>query len=106
MNPDTTPTRIHLERTKQLEIDWADGHQSVYSISQLRSGCPCATCRDFRDKQKTTRSRLTILPGNYAGALSAESAELVGNYALRVRFSDGHDSGIYSFTYLRSISPK
>ena len=37
--------------------------------------------------------------------LTVESAELVGNYALRLRFSDGHDTGIYSWQYLREIDP-
>ena len=35
----------------------------------------------------------------------AESAELVGNYAIKIRFSDGHDTGLYSWTYLREIDP-
>jgi len=48
---------------------------------------------------------LTILPGNYAKPLSALSAELVGNYALRIDWSDEHGSGIYSFQYLREICP-
>jgi DUF971 family protein len=33
------------------------------------------------------------------------SAEMVGNYALRIRFSDGHDTGIYTWSYLREIDP-
>jgi DUF971 family protein len=48
---------------------------------------------------------LTILPGNYARPLSAVAAELVGNYALRIDWSDEHGSGIYSFQYLREICP-
>jgi DUF971 family protein len=48
---------------------------------------------------------LTILPGNYAKPLAALSAELVGNYALRIDWSDEHGSGIYSFQYLREICP-
>jgi DUF971 family protein len=37
--------------------------------------------------------------------LTALDAELVGNYAIRIRFSDGHSTGIYSWRYLRSIDP-
>ena len=51
---------------------------------------------------------LTVLPAKMAshkGPLTAADAELVGNYAIRIRFSDGHDTGIFSWTYLRSIDP-
>jgi DUF971 family protein len=54
-------------------------------------------------KKKTS---LTILPGNYARPVVVVDAELVGNYALRLEWSDDHASGIYSFQYLREISPQ
>jgi DUF971 family protein len=61
----------------------------------------------MREEQKTAKKKtlLTILPGNYAGELSATSASMVGNYALKIEFSDGHDAGIFSFHYLREICP-
>jgi hypothetical protein len=54
------------------------------------------------------RNPLTVLPTSKTGdtgPLVATSAELVGNYAIRIRFSDGHDTGIYSWAYLREIDP-
>jgi DUF971 family protein len=57
-----------------------------------------------REKALPRRRSLTILPGNYADPLTVVSAELVGNYALQINWSDQHSSGIYSFQYLRSIS--
>ena len=39
------------------------------------------------------------------GPLTALGAEFVGNYALRINFSNGHSTGIYSWDYLRSIDP-
>jgi DUF971 family protein len=38
--------------------------------------------------------------------MTALSANLVGNYAMQIEWSDGHGSGIYSFEYLREISPQ
>lgn len=106
MTDQTTPLRINLKRDEKLEIDWKDGHRCVYSISYLRTMCPCAVCREVRqEKQAKPKSRLTILPGNFAQPLSALGAELVGNYALRLDWSDQHASGIYSFEYLRKICP-
>ena len=111
--PTATPTRLHLKRTERLEIDWSDGRKCIYTIEYLRSMCPCAQCRTVREGADPHRlevtsqkkSLLTILPGNYAKPLAALSAELVGNYALRIDWSDAHGSGIYSFQYLREICP-
>jgi DUF971 family protein len=100
MNFQTTPVRMHLQKDEKLEIDWKDGRKCVYSLSLLRSMCPCAQCKTTRAQ----KSMLTILPGNYSGTLTAVSAELVGNYALRIDWSDDHGSGIYSFEYLREIA--
>ena len=112
MTQQTTPIRLNLIRDRQLEIDWGDGKQCVYPIAYLRSMCPCAQCKVVRAGEAppagaaAKKPRLTILPGNYARALSAVGAELVGNYALRIDWSDQHGSGIYSFTYLRDICPE
>jgi DUF971 family protein len=111
-----SPTKLDLKRDEKLEILWRDGQRSVYSISYLRSMCPCAMCkmvregRDPHDISPTTaeprkKTSLNILPGNYAQPLTVVKAELVGNYALKIDWSDDHSTGIYSFEYLRSISP-
>ena len=122
MSPQTTPTRLHLKKDQRLEVDWADGQKCVYTISYLRSMCPCAQCRTVREAAPASgagatpaappgaparpkKTSLTILPGNYAKPLQALSAELVGNYAIRIDWSDAHGSGIYSFQYLREICP-
>jgi DUF971 family protein len=95
-----TPTRLHLKKDEKLEIDWKDGRKCVYSVSLLRSMCPCAQCKTTRAQP----SKLMILPGNYSGKLTAVGAEMVGNYAIRIDWSDEHGSGIYSFEYLREIA--
>ncbi len=105
MTPRTTPIRLHLKKDEKLEIAWQDGHACVYSLTYLRSHCPCAACKEQRAEQAKRTSLLTILPGNYAGDLSARAAERVGNYAIRIDWSDDHGSGIYSFDYLREICP-
>lgn len=96
-----TPTRIKLQRDQQLTIEWSDGATSVYPLEKLRKNCPCASCKDLRKQMST--SRLTILPDQPAGPLRVERAENVGNYAIRLIWSDGHATGIYSFEYLRGL---
>ena len=122
MDDDTiTPTRLNLKRDEKLEIDWRDGRRCTYPISLLRSMCPCALCRGLREGHEghppaiqavppsgppaPRKMSLSILPGDFTQPLTALSAELVGNYALRIDWSDKHGSGIYSFKYLREICP-
>jgi DUF971 family protein len=99
------PAKLDLKKDEKLEILWKDGQRSVYTLSYLRSMCPCAACKEVRLQQSQRKSLLNILPGNYANPLTVTHAELVGNYAMRIDWSDDHGSGIYSFEYLRSISP-
>jgi len=105
MSPANTPIRLDLKKNRQLEIDWQDGRRCVYPLSLLRSLCPCAQCKQQREEQAKSHSRLTILPGNYAGEIRVVDAKMVGNYAIQIEWSDGHGTGIYSFEYLRDICP-
>jgi len=109
------PAKLDLKRDEKLEILWQDGRRSVYTLSYLRSMCPCAMCKMIRDgrdphdisptpAEPKKKPLLNILPGNYAQPLTVVKAELVGNYALHIEWSDDHGTGIYSFEYLRSIS--
>ena len=101
-----SPRSIELERTKELRITWQDGVVSTYPIPWLRAFSPSADQRELRAEMK--RNPLTVLPASASdasGPLQAEGAELVGNYALRVLFSDGHSTGIYTWAYLREIDP-
>ena len=107
-----TPTRLHVKKDQQLEIDWQDGLKSVYSISLLRTMCPCAQCRVVREGSDPhdispgakPKPLLTILPGNYSDKITVTEAQMVGKYAIKLVFSDGHDSGIFSFEYLRQLA--
>lgn len=97
------PRHIDLKKDRGLTILWADGSTSYYSIAYLRKMSPSADMRQWREEME--RNPLAILPAPSAGPLTALDAELVGNYALRLRFSDGHQTGIYTWEYLRRIDP-
>ena len=106
MDPRTTPLKLNLKRDEHLEIHWQDGHVCTYPVAYLRKNCPCATCRNFREEQaKKPKTHLTVFNKTSEGPLVATNAQMVGGYALRIEFSDGHDTGIYSFSYLREICP-
>ncbi|MFG0293020.1 MAG: gamma-butyrobetaine hydroxylase-like domain-containing protein [Phycisphaerales bacterium JB050] len=103
------PANLNLVKDQGLTIDWADGSRSYYPIAYLRKMSPSAEARKLRED--LAKNPLTVLPtapkrgGANSGPLVATSAELVGHYAIRIRFSDGHDTGIYSWQYLREIDP-
>lgn len=98
------PTQIDLKKDKGLTIRWSDGTTSYYTIAYLRRMSPSADMRQLRDEMAS--NPLTVLPARGGtGPIQATDASLVGNYALKIAFSDGHSSGIYSWVYLRSIDP-
>ncbi|MBN8644513.1 MAG: DUF971 domain-containing protein, partial [Planctomycetes bacterium] len=99
------PVKLDLKKDRGLTVEWADGATSYYSIAYLRRMSPSAEMKQLREQ--LAANPLTVLPSSASkGPLVAESAELVGTYALRIRFSDGHDTGIYSWAYLREIDPE
>ena len=78
-----------------LGIRWQDGHESRYSLPQLRQGCPCAACNE----QRRANRGLTVLPG--AGPVRAIEVQPIGRYAIKFLWSDNHDTGIYPYQFLR-----
>lgn len=98
-----SPRNIDLKRDEALTVEWADGHVSRYPIGYLRRMSPSADARELRKQMDS--NPLTVLPRATGAAIEATGAELVGNYAIRISFSDGHTTGLYSWGYLRSIDP-
>ncbi len=101
-----TPAHLDLAKDRGLTVTWSDGTSSFYPIGYLRRMSPSADARALREE--LARNPLTVLPATPTGGdrpLTASGAELVGNYAVRIRFSDGHNTGLYSWEYLRQIDP-
>lgn len=81
-----------------FSIRWSDDKECVYSLAHLQRNCPCRRCRD--DKTGAfTRNKEQI-----AETLMAKRIVNVGNYAIRVEFAQGCQSGIYTFSFLRRLS--
>ncbi len=99
--------RVLLTEGKGLEIDWADGHKSVWSFAWLREACPCATCVEERNlagrKPGQPKPKPTAVLPMYTPPPKPASANAVGRYALQFNWLDGHSSGIYSWEYLRRV---
>lgn len=104
--------KIHVSTGTGVDITWADQHASHYDFAYLRDECPCATCnekrdQEHRDKHSGAPSTLLSSPAlrMFKPKVRAQSATQVGNYAVQINFSDGHNTGIFSYEHLRSICP-
>jgi len=98
------PVHIKVSRSRGLTIEWADGRRSEYGLDYLRERCPCATCTGAHGGEPAPKKEENPLQ-LYRPKLKIEAIEPVGNYAIQIRWNDGHDTGIYTWEYLRSISP-
>jgi DUF971 family protein len=97
------PVDLHVDKQRGLRIRWADGGESLLPLPFLRRRCPCATCR--AEPASATGVRLPVFGGvGSPDAARVADAELVGNYALKITWADGHSTGIYDFEYLRQLA--
>jgi DUF971 family protein len=100
------PEHIAISKSTGIQIDWRDGHHSVYNLAYLRDSCPCATCTGAHGTEPQPSNYSKPDPFQmYKPVLKMNSVEAVGSYAVRVHWNDGHSSGIYSFDHLRKICP-
>jgi DUF971 family protein len=102
--------KIHVSTGAGLDITWADGHRSHYDFPYLRDECPCATCNDERSKKEDLAGKSLTFASSPALPMfkpkaKAQSANPVGAYAIQFHFSDGHNTGIFTYEHLRSICP-
>jgi ATP-binding protein involved in chromosome partitioning len=80
-----------------LRILWNDNHLSALPFRQVRLACRCAACVD------EWSHAMLIQPEQIPQEIKPEKIEVVGNYALHISWSDGHNTGIYSYDYLRDL---
>jgi len=97
------PTNLALSGDNRLLIEWSDGQRRSYDFRELRDHCPCATCREKRSQPAPPPTSLTILSAAETQPLKLLDMSPVGNYAYTIKFSDGHDTGIYTFALLREL---
>ena len=95
-----TPLSLEVIGT-DVAIRWSDGQESYHAPTDLRRASPSAEVQGERD----------IFGNQYGGHAAAPISpvqvtawEIVGNYAVRFEFSDGHRTGLYTFDYLRKLA--
>ncbi len=93
-----TPREVRQDGPSALSITWGDGVASRFDVRELRLACPCASCVE----EMTGRRRLD--PASVRPDVRPVRITSMGNYALKIVWSDGHDTGIYSFDRLRRMA--
>jgi DUF971 family protein len=100
MSQPLLPAAIRKEGDDRLLIDWTDGHHSVYTWKHLREHCPCAACRE--ERQKPPDPFRLVQPADLV-PLRGVAMPKVGRYGYRIVWSDGHETGIYTLEHLRAL---
>lgn len=84
--------RIEQPDRSHLKIEWMDGRVSMWALADLQRRCPCAGC--YARKGQSSSADTDI------GCVSVDQ---VGRYALRIQFTSGCSSGIYTYDMLHAI---
>ena len=92
------PRAIH-RANDAVSVTWDEEHVGVYPARMLRLACPCAGCVE----EMTGRPLLD--PASVPDDVAPLKIDLVGAYAIRITWSDGHATGIYTYEHLRSLCP-
>ena len=95
-----TPTTLRRDGPDRLAVEWSDGHHGVYAWRHLRMQCPCASCREERARPPDP---LRVLKPAELAPPAPVSMATVGRYAYKIAWNDGHETGIYTLEYLRSL---
>jgi DUF971 family protein len=91
---------IKIINKENLFIKWDDNSESLIGLKYLRDECPCASCKGetvllktYKPVSKQTSPEMYII----------KNIETVGNYAVQISWKDGHNTGIYSWEYLKKL---
>lgn len=92
-----------------LSLRWSGGGEGFINAETLRRSCPCASCNEIRGDSSHSKplstggSRLKVISAPLEESLRLDAIWPVGNYALGIRWGDGHETGIYTFPFLRTL---
>ncbi|MGC4005347.1 MAG: DUF971 domain-containing protein [Pirellulales bacterium] len=96
-----TPIDIQARRDEgRFVFRWADGAETLHPFFDLRCECQCAGCVD------ENTGRRILDPATVPRDVTVQDAKLVGNYAVKITWSDGHDTGLYTWDFMRSLAAK
>jgi DUF971 family protein len=95
-----SPTNIQLIG-QEIAIVWDDGTENYFPMDRLRAASPSAETQGEHD---IFGQKYGGVGGKSFAGVTVRGWEIVGNYAIRFDFSDGHRTGLYSYDYLRKLA--
>lgn len=100
IDPTVLPTEVLIhQRSRRLELRWPNGYGFSLGHSRLRQACKCAWCEGHRRRQGQDPQRQDGAP-----EVMVTGVTPVGELGLQLHFSDGHDRGIYPWSYLHALA--
>jgi len=100
------PQKVLIDiENRAMQINWQDGHTSIYDLTYLRRACPCAECQPWKDgigKPGDVPDKVLRAVGELK---AIGDVQTIGGYAIQIHWADGHSFGIYDWDYLREICP-
>ncbi len=85
-----------ISEDQLLRVLWDDDTLNDYPFAYLRGWCPCAVCQGHGGERRFVEVDNPQLV----------RVNMVGNYALNLTWDDGHETGIYTFAYLRRLGER
>lgn len=98
--PRHRPADLELASPAHFRVVWDDGREDMLPARLLRQACPCAQCVE----EGTGRQLLD--PATVPETIVLTGAELVGRYAVSFTWSDGHNTGIFTWPHLRALGAR
>ena len=86
---------VEVDRALEVRVTYDDGVVATFPVEALRDACPCAGCRGRRERGLSARV-------DTERAVAIVDASLHGNWGIAIRWNDGHDTGIHSWSNLRA----
>jgi DUF971 family protein len=95
--------KIAVDKETQLfSITWGDGEETEFPMEGLRRACPCVFCRGGHENMSKKMDVQDLLR-KPTRKWEIRNIKTVGNYAIQITWSDGHNQGLYRFDALRQL---
>ncbi len=95
------PKKLKVEDQK-LKIEWDDGSKDEIGLKYLRDQCPCANCQGENILLKKVKP-IQIFSDDEV-KYKILKLDVLGNYAVQIHWADGHNTGVYTWEYLKELS--
>ena len=103
MSQEPALSKIDVNRDSEIMVlNWKDGLRQKVTLADLRRLCPCAVCEGNRLQHQEGELHM-ITNDELQATAGLREVVPVGRYAIQIRWADGHDTGIYTYSYLRSL---